>query len=154
MASPHDPTLIFRHFLSTLPRWWSRRRGSLGLPLVVLSLITMSVLGCRGYEATLHEMKARLGTELGWIHRGDVPSPSALSQARLKLDSVMCASMVSEVYALCTTARTCASLGYGGFRLLALDGTKLALPAYKALQDHFGALPRAKAANSLGLRRR
>jgi hypothetical protein len=138
MASPHDPTLIFRHFLYTQPRWWSRRRGSLGPPHVVLSLISMSVLGCRSYERTLDEMKQRLGTELGWIRKRDVPSPSALSQARLKLDSTMCASIVSQVYAMCSTARTCASLGYGGFRLLALDGTKLTLPAYTALRDHFG----------------
>ena len=138
MASSHDPTLIFRHFLHSLPRWWSRRRGSLGPPHVVLSLITMSVLGCRGYENTLDEMKVRLGTELGWIRTADVPSASALSQARVKLDAVMCSSIVAEVYAMCSTARTCASLGYGGLRLLALDGTKLALPAYKAMQDHFG----------------
>jgi hypothetical protein len=49
----HDPTLIFRNFLHAIPRWWSRRRVSLGQPHVVLSLITMSVLGCRGYEQTL-----------------------------------------------------------------------------------------------------
>jgi len=138
MASPHDPTLIFRHFLHVLPRWWSRRRGSLGPPQVVLSLITMSILGCRGYERTLDEMKQRLGTELGWIRKRDVPSPSALSQARLKLDAARCASLVSQVYAMCSTARTHASLGYGGFRLLALDGTKLTLPASTALRDHFG----------------
>jgi len=104
----------------------------------MLSLITMSVLGCRGYESTLNEMKVRLGTELGWIRKRDVPSPSALSQARLKLDAAMCASLVSDIYAMCTSARSGASLGYGGFRLLAVDGTKLALPAYQVMQDHFG----------------
>lgn len=134
----HDSTLIFRNFLQAIPRWWSRRRGSLGPPHVVLSLISMSVLGCRGYEQTLDEMKTRLGTELGWIRQRDVPSASALSQARIKLDAAKCASIVSDVYAMCSTARQCASLGYGGFRLLALDGTKLALPAYAALQEHFG----------------
>ena len=138
MASPHDLTLIFRHFLRTMPRWWSRRRGSLGPPQVMLSLITMSVLGCRGYESTLNEMKVRLGTELGWLRKRDVPSPSALSQARVKLDAAMCASLVSDVYAMCTSARSSASLGYGGLRLLAVDGTKLALPAYQGMQDHFG----------------
>lgn len=138
MASLHDPTSIFRHFLKATPRWWSRRRGSLGPPQVVLSLITMSVLGCRGYEQTLDEMKVRVGKELGWLRTRDVPSASALSQARVKLDAALCASIVSQVYSMCSTARSCASLGYGGFRLLALDGTKLALPAYKALHDHFG----------------
>lgn len=138
MASLHDSTQIFRHFLHVMPRWWSRRRGSLGPPHVVLSLITMSVLGCRGYERTLDEMKMRLGKELGWLHERDVPSASALSQARVKLDAAMCASIVSQVYTMCSAARRYASVGYGGFRLLALDGTKLALPAYTALQEHFG----------------
>lgn len=138
MALPHDPTPVLRQFLQLIPRWWSRRRGSLGPPQVVLSLITMSVLGCNGYERTLDEMKTRLGRELGWIDDCDVPSASALSQARVKLDAVACADIVAKVRALCTTARTSASLGYGGFRLLAVDGTKLALPAYAAMQKHFG----------------
>lgn len=104
----------------------------------MLSLVTMSVLGCQGYERTLHEMKARLGRQLGWLCDDDVPSASALSQARLKLDAAMCASVVRHVAGMCTTARTHAGHGYGGFRLLAVDGTKLPLPAYAALRRHFG----------------
>ncbi|MEY2802336.1 MAG: hypothetical protein RL513_1921, partial [Pseudomonadota bacterium] len=104
----------------------------------MLSLISMSVLGCQGYERTLAEMKLRLGKELGWIRKDDVPSASALSQARVKLTPAMCMDVVTQVYDLCGTARRCASVGYGGFRLLAVDGTKLALPAYAALLSHFG----------------
>ncbi len=138
MAPPHEHVDIFRHFLHIMPRWWSRRRGMLGPPHVVLSLISMSVLGCQGYERTLAEMKVRLGKELGWIREDDVPSASALSQARAKLTPAMCVDVVAKVYDLCATARRCASVGYGGFRLLAVDGTKLALPAYATLLSHFG----------------
>jgi hypothetical protein len=75
---------------------------------------------------------------LGWRRDDDVPSASALCQARRKLDATRCAAVSSQVYDLCTTARACASLGYAGMRLLAEDGTKLALPAYAVLQRHFG----------------
>ncbi len=43
-----------------------------------------------------------------------------------------------QVYELCSTARERPSIGYAGLRLLAIDGTKLALPAYRKLQEHFG----------------
>ena len=138
MSFPIETTQVFRHFLNLQPTHWRRRRGSLGPQQVMLGLMTMTVLGCKGYEKTLDEMQARLGRQLGWNQDEDVPSASALCQARLKLDEHRCAALVSQVYALCSTARTCASLRYGGFRLLAEDGTKLALPAYKALRDHFG----------------
>jgi hypothetical protein len=42
---------------------------------------------------------------------------------------------------LCSTAREYASLGYSGFRILAIDGTKLILPAYKVFEKHFGCPP-------------
>lgn len=98
----------------------------------------MTVLGTKGYERTLTEMKARLGDVLGWEDDDDVPSASALCQARRKLNAKRCAELVSQVRQLCTTARSCASVGYAGLRLVALDGTKLALPAYAALQQQFG----------------
>ncbi len=138
MAISVDPAPVFRQFIALLPPHWSRQRGSLGPPQVMLSLMTMTVLGCQGYERTLDEMKDRLGDALGWKCADDVPSPSALSQARVKLTAARCESIVAEVYAMCTAARACASLGYGGFRLLALDGTRLALPAYAAMRKHFG----------------
>ena len=100
--------------------------------------MVMTVLGTKGYERTLDEMKAQLGNVLGWEQDDDVPTAAALCQARRKMDATRCAALVSEVYELCTAARACASLGYGGFRLVAVDGTKLALPAYAVFQRHFG----------------
>jgi len=100
--------------------------------------MSMSVLGCKGYERTIDEMKARLGVELGWTTPATTPSGQALSQARRKLSSERCRAVVTQVYALCTMARSQAATGYGGFRILALDGTKVTLPAYRSLRDHFG----------------
>jgi hypothetical protein len=97
--------------------------------------MTMSVLGEKGYARTLQELKHYLGEVLGWLSR---PSPQALSQARRKLSPEVCREVVAQVRSLCTASRTHAAFGYGGFRLLAVDGTKMALPAYKALRDHFG----------------
>jgi Transposase DDE domain len=130
-----DPTELFRRFSSLLPTHWQRRRGSLGPVRVLFSLMSMSVLGCNGYERTLQEMKRYMGEVLGWSHQ---PSGQALSQARRKLDPERCREVVSHVRTLCTTARSEAALGYDGFRLMALDGTKVILPAYQALRTHFG----------------
>ena len=138
MAISHESLEIFRHFFEVMPRFWRRRRGSLGPAQVVVSLMTMTVLGTKGYEKTISEMKVHLGKALGWLTDEDVPTASALCQARRKLGPPQCAALVSEVYAMCTSARACASLGYGGFRVVAEDGTKLVLPAYAALRRHFG----------------
>jgi len=136
MSIPLAPASIFRRVLNLLPPHWRRRRGTLGPPQVLISLMSMSVLGSKGYERTLVEMKSYLGDVLGWPE--EAPTSQALSQARRKLTPARCREVVTQVYALCTTARSQAALGYGGMRLLALDGTKVALPAYRALRNHFG----------------
>jgi len=129
---------VIEHLPKILPRYWCRRRGSLGPPQVLISLIVMTVLGCKGYERTIDEMKERLGEVLGWKRAKDVPSAQALCQARRKLDASRCAEVAAAVYLQCSTARIHPSLSYAEMRLLSLDGTKLSLPAYKALRDHFG----------------
>ena len=138
MSILHAPGAIFRLFPKLLNTHWQRKRGTLGPLQVMLSLMTMSVLGCKGYERTLNEMKDRLSEVLQWTTVDARPSGPALSQARRKLHSERCREVVIQVRALCTTARAEAALGYGGFRLMALDGTKFALPAYQAMIAHFG----------------
>lgn len=132
------PGTLFRLFPKLLNTHWQRKRGTLGPLQVMLSLMTMSVLGFKGYERTLNEMKDRLSEVLQWTTLDGRPSGAALSQARRKLTPERCREVVTQVRALCTTARAEATLGYGGFRLMALDGTKFALPAYKAMITHFG----------------
>ncbi len=129
---------VFRCLPDILPNHWRRRRGCLGPPQVFLSLMFMSVLGTKGYERTIQDMKSYLGHKLGWGTPDKLPTASALCQARRKLDAKQCRDVMAQVYRLCTTARTHASLTYAGLRLLAIDGTKLALPAYRCMQKHFG----------------
>jgi hypothetical protein len=95
-------------------------------------------MGCKGYARTLREMKTYLSEALRWDRTCRAPTGQALSQARRKLTPARCREVVAQVQGMCTTARSVAALGYGGMRVLALDGTKLALPAYRALRAHFG----------------
>jgi len=127
---------IFTRVLGVLRSHWQRRRGALGPPQVLQTLMGMSVLGTNAYARTLRELKIKTIDVLGRPVRA--PSSQAFSQARRKLSAERCREAVAEVRELCTTARTHASLGYGGFRLLAIDGTKLALPAYRVFREHFG----------------
>jgi hypothetical protein len=127
---------IFTRVLGVLRPYWRRQRGSLGPPQVLQTLMGMSVLGTNAYQRTLRELKTKTIDVLGREVRA--PSSQAFSQARRKLSAERCRAAVTEVRQLCTTARTHASLGYGGFRLLAIDGTKLALPAYRVFREHFG----------------
>jgi hypothetical protein len=139
MAIPHDPVPVFRDLFKLQPRYWRRRRvGSLGPSQVLIGVMTMKVLGTHGYERTLAEMKRELGSVLGWRTSDDVPTPSAFCQARRKLDARVCAELSARLYDLCTVSRRHAAIGYAGMRVLAEDGTKLALPAYAKIRAHFG----------------
>ncbi len=141
---------ILRRLPELLPRHWRRRRGSLGPPQVLLSLMVMSVLGCKGYERTLDEMKRHLGEVVGWRKQDAAPSGAALCQARRKLDGQRCQALVAEVYRLCSAARLQPSVAYAGLRLMALDGSKLALPAYASLRKHFGCPTHGEGKEQLG----
>lgn len=110
----------------------------------------MKVLGTRGYEQTLHEMKCGLGDFLGWRRPDDVPTASAFCQARRKLDATACAELSSQIYDLCRVSRTHAACGYAGMRVLAEDGTKLALPAYAKIRAHFGCPSQGEGRELLG----
>lgn len=136
MSIDHPSAEIFSRVLTVVPAYWQRRRGSLGPPQVLTTLMGMSVLGSHAYARTLRDLKGRTIDVLGRTVRS--ASGQAFSQARRKLSSERCREVVEEVRLLCTTARAQAAIGYGGFRLLAIDGTKLALPAYKVFRDHFG----------------
>ena len=135
MALLSDPTAAFVKLLTLFPQRWRRRRRMLGPSQVLISLVSMTVLGTKGYERTLREMKERLGHLFGWE---EAPSVSAFCQARFKLSRPLCLDAVRSVRELCATARTHPSAAYGGYRLLALDGTKLALPAYRSVREFFG----------------
>lgn len=137
MTPLSNSTAVFRRFLELQPRHW-RRRGPLGPSQVMIGVMTMSVLGSRGYEQTMDDMKLQLGDALGWAPNDDAPTASAFCQARRKMPAHECERIASQLYDLCTSARSEAAIGYDGMRLLAEDGTKLPMPAYAALRNHFG----------------
>jgi hypothetical protein len=126
---------LFTLLADLFPRFWQRRRGTLGPLAVFISLIRMSVLGTKGYERTLREMKGDLSQILGW--RGE-PTGSALTQARAKLTEEHCVHAVASVRALCRTAREHRHVDYDGRWLVSFDGSKLSLPAYRSIVKGFG----------------
>lgn len=135
MGHLHSPTAVFTKLLTLFPSHWRRPGCLLGPGQLFISLMSMTVLGTTGYERTMREMRERLGRVLGWC---ESPSVAAFCQARSKLTKPVCLDAVRQVRDLCTTARVHPSLGYAGYRLLALDGTKLPLPAYTKIRAHFG----------------
>ena len=135
--SPLDgPLAVFDQFSHLLDEVWQRRRGCLGPRQVLMTVMAMSIVGDKGYARTLDDMKGFFHQQRRW-EKG-LPSPQALSQARRKLSSETCREVAHNLRALCKAARLEATLGYADMRVMSLDGTKLALPAYASLRNHFG----------------
>lgn len=127
------------HFATTVLRsYWQRERGLLGPPQVLLSVMGMTVLDCPGYEQVIEHLQQGMGATLGWTSVETTPSAQALSQARRKFSSQRCREVFGQVLSLCASARANFAIRYGTLRLLAMDGTKLPLPAYRPIIDHFG----------------
>lgn len=151
MAIPHDPVQVFHRVFKLQARYWRRRRvGSLGPSQVLIGVMSMKVLGTQSYERTLEGMKRELGSVLGWRTSDDVPTASAFCQARRKLSATACAELSAQIYDLCTVSRTHAAIGYAGMRVLAEDGTKLALPAYAGIRARFGCPSQGEGRELLG----
>jgi hypothetical protein len=137
--SPFSSIFDIFHFATTdLMPYWQRDRGLFGPPQVLLSVMGMTVLDCPGYEDVIERLQQGMGAALGWTNAETTPSAQALSQARRKFTSQHCRKAFDSVLSLCTSARDRFDIRYGGFRLLAMDGTKLPLPAYRVMIDHFG----------------
>lgn len=136
MSHSLSPLAVFDEFPHLLPDVWERRRGTLGPRQVLMTVMAMSVIGEKGYARTLKSMKEFFHER--WRHEHLRPTPQAYSQARRKLSSQTCRQVAQELRELCTAARAEATLGYRKMRVMALDGTKLPLPAYAALRTHFG----------------
>ncbi len=125
-------TVLSRHF----PEHFARRRGSLGPRAVFLTLMTMSVLGCRSYCRALRELRQVMGDELGWLLRE--PSKCAFSQARRKLSSQDCVAAFATIRQTLGKARMIPRETFHGLRLHSIDGTRLSLPVSSALSKAFG----------------
>jgi hypothetical protein len=94
-----------------------------------------------GYKLVIDELKRSVGHELGW----DVaPTASSFCEARRKLSAKQCCDALSFVRDKCTALQRRKRVLYGDYRLVAVDMTKLALPAYADVKAGFGCPKDAK----------
>lgn len=122
---------------AALPRYFTYACGKLGPARTFLTLVNMRIFGQRGYRRVLNELKDGLHTQLGWLW-DDKPSSAALCKARKKLTYAHCEQAFHAVYDGCALARAQPEVRYRDLSLVALDGTRLALPDSPELAQHFG----------------
>lgn len=139
--SNFDPTSFTDSFLGTigewLPRGWVWRRSALGPLQTLMTVMHMTVFGKKGYRAALFDVFTDMHRAFGWS--GAAPTPSALTQARGKLSEKMCRDLFRRVAEEATHVSSHARLRYRNFlRIIAVDGTKLALTSTAALKKDFG----------------
>jgi hypothetical protein len=139
--SNFDPTSFTTSFLSTigewLPRGWVWRKSALGPLQTLMTVMNMVALGKQGYRAALREVFTDMHRVFGWS--GGAPTPSALTQARGKLSEKMCRDLFQRMAKEATQVASRARLRYRNFqRIIAVDGTKLALASTAALKRDFG----------------
>jgi len=126
---------LFSHLASILPDKWQRKRGSLGPLQVFFTIMCMAVRKGGSYEKVLEDLKRDMGEHLGW---DDEPYSSSLSEARRKLSKKLCLQAFNETKSLCKGLQGQPKVRYKSRRILAMDGTRLALPAYQDVIDEFG----------------
>lgn len=101
-------------------------------------LCVMCTLGQKGYRRVIREMRTGLRRAFGWVLDEDVPSPQAFGQARQAMTLDICREAFDAVQQACPLSNRASARGYGGFREVGIDGTRLPLPVDRRLVDHFG----------------
>ena len=135
MPSQQLPLLdLFNELTRYLPHLWQRDRGCLRPAHVLYTIMTMSVSGTHGYRQVLDYLKRTVGDRLGW---NTTPFPSSLSEARRKLTPATSKEVFVHVRSKLTLLSGGSRVCYGGFRILAVDMTTLALPACPAVEEIF-----------------
>lgn len=120
-----------------LPRGWVWHRSALGPLQTLMTVVAMVALGNKGYRAALREVFTAMHSSFGWV--GDPPTPSALTQARGKLTEKMCRDLFRRASREATSVASRSRLRYRDFaRIIAADGTRLALASTAANKRDFG----------------
>ena len=136
MDISHSSTVnLFTHLTSVLPEKWQRKRGTLGPVQVFYSIMCMAAGTGGSYQKVLDDLKRDIGDKLGWE---DEPYPSSLSDARRKLSKELCLQAFKEIRLLCSGLSNYPKVCYKDRRILSIDMTRLALPAYNDIKDEFG----------------
>jgi len=126
---------LFQRLTTVLPDKWERKRGSLGPAQVLYTIIHMSADGIGSYQKSLDYLKREVGDLLGWETE---PWSSSLSESRRKLSKEQCLLAFRESRTCCTALQGMPKVAYKDYRLVAVDMTKLALPAYQEIAQEFG----------------
>ncbi len=130
-------TSILARIGGWLPRGWVWRRSALGPLQTLLTVMDMVAFGNKGYRAALRDVFAAMHRSFGWD--GDTPTPSALTQARGKLTEKMCRDLFRRASGEAGRVMSRARLRYRDFaRVIAVDGTRVALASTTALKRDFG----------------
>lgn len=117
---------------------FARRSAKLSPARLLGVLCLMTGFGRKGYRRVVAELRSGLGRAFGWPSLALIPSPQAIGQARQSLSRAMCDQAFAAVLDGCRASASWPVVRYGGWRLLAIDGTRLGLPPTPALIEHFG----------------
>lgn len=132
---------FFQHFCDHLPDKWQRDRGSLRPAQVLYTVMMVATRQNHGYRLVLDDLKRFVAHELGWEN---VPTPSSFCEARRKLSVNQCREALAFIREKCDALKKRRRVLYGEYRLVAVDMTKLALPAYADVRREFGCPKDAK----------
>lgn len=137
------PDLPFAHFFPLLEARlgdrFVRRSPKLCPARLIGVLCLMTGFGRKGYRRVVAELRSGLARAFGWPALAAIPSPQAIGQARQSLSRAMCDQAFAAVMDGCVASPRSPVAHYHGLRLLAIDGTRLALPSSPALSKYFGA---------------
>ena len=137
---------FFHHLTTHLPTQWQRDCGRFRPAQVLYTLMMVATRQNHGYKLVIDELKRSFGYELGW---DDAPTASSFCEARKKLSVYQCRSALSFIRKKCTALQQRKRVLYGDYRLVAVDMTKLALPAYTDVRAMFGCPKDAKGRTEL-----
>ncbi len=123
---------------SMLDPGWVWSKSPLGPLQTFLTVMTMVAFGRKGYRSALQEVFTLSHGGLGW-GASSVPTPSALTQARRKMSEDLLRGLFGRLSKESGHITSRARLRYRDFRrVVAADGTLLALASSPELKKHFG----------------
>lgn len=134
----HHLTSFFHILRERLPPRFVRTPRKITPAHLIGVLCLMSGFGRKGYRRVVHELRDGLHRAFGWDAAVQVPSPQALGQARRSLSRAVCDDAFRAIRDACRSAITSSRSPYRGYRLIAVDATRLSLPPSAALIAAFG----------------
>ena len=131
-------TTLIHRLQTHLPGRFTREPRKITPARLIGVLILMSGFGRKGYRRVVQELRDGLGRAFDWATKAETPSPQAIGQARKSLSRSVCLQAFHVVRDGCAPATRGIDRGYRGYRVLAVDATRLCLPPTPALIKEFG----------------